>query len=147
MRIECYPRRYSVVKGVDMKSNFKSIISLAAIVSAVSLTNYCTAAVSGKVVVNPTPVMTPAFPNSYVWDGRQYVGLVGNQYYYLGPGNAWVMMDPARMNHFRGWSRANPNWRNRAIRNTRYRTMAPPPIVRPHQLPPPPTIRNGRRIY
>src|ERR1700739_1720518 len=128
MQAKNYPCGYSAVKGVNMKTNFKSVISLAVIAFAVSLTNYCTAAVnvSPKVVVTPArAVPQVAVPGSYVWDGRQYVGMAGNQYYYVGPGNAWVRMDPARMNYFRGWARAHPNWRAHAIRNTRYRTMAP----------------------
>src|SRR5579863_3586152 len=35
-------------------------------------------------VVEVAPVM---IPDSYMWDGYEYVGLVGDQYYYLGPGN------------------------------------------------------------
>ena len=139
-----------------MKLNFKSVISLAAIAFAVSLSNYCTAAVytaPSRVVISPPPAVPQvAVPGSYVWDGRQYVGMVGNQYYYLGPGNAWVIMDPARMNYFRGWARTHPNWRAHATRNTRYRTMGPvrqpvhtypmtPP--KPNQVPPP-HVNPGR---
>ena len=108
-----------------MKSNIKFVISLAAIAFAVSLTNFCTAAVifnpPGVIAAPPPPMAVPA---SYVWDGRNYVGVVGSQYYYLGPGNVWLAMDnPASFNHFRAWERSNPNWRSRATRNTRYRTM------------------------
>ena len=108
-----------------MKSNIKFVISLAAIAFAVSLTNFCTGAVilnPGVIVSAPPPPM--AVPDRYVWDGRNYVGVVGNQYYYLGPGNAWLIMDnPANFNHFRAWERAHPNWRRNAVRNTRYRNM------------------------
>jgi hypothetical protein len=49
------------------------------------------------VVVAPPPVeVAPVMvPDSYAWDGYEYVGLVGDQYYYLGPGNAipsgWIV--------------------------------------------------------
>ncbi|HTV41986.1 MAG TPA: hypothetical protein VMF08_15490 [Candidatus Sulfotelmatobacter sp.] len=136
-----------------MKTNFKSVLSLAAIAFAVSLTNVGTAAVivtPPRVVAPPMVPMAPApgFPATYVWDGNEFVGMIGNQYYYLGPGNNWVIMDPVRMNRFRGWTRAHPGWRDRQIRNTRFRNRGPnrpQPVrmqpVRPNQLPPPPMMR------
>jgi len=70
------------------------------------------------VVVEPAPVM---IPDDYVWDGYEYVGLVGDQYYYLGPGNVWLVCDPIRFERFHGWERLHPDWRVHAIRNDRYR--------------------------
>lgn len=81
------------------------------------------AVIPPPVVVAPTPV---AFPPNYWWDGFQFVGMVGNQVYYLGPGNVWTPMDPVHLGHWQTWQRTNPNWRNRSIPNTRYRTMARP---------------------
>src|SRR5579863_6604857 len=46
------------------------------------------------VVVESGPVMVP---DDYVWDGYEYVGLVGTQYFYLGPGNVWLFADPFRI--------------------------------------------------
>jgi hypothetical protein len=76
------------------------------------------------VVVAPPPVeVAPAMvPDSYVWDGYEYVGLVGDQYYYLGPGNVWLFCEPFRLERFHGWERGHADWRNHAIRNDRYRT-------------------------
>jgi hypothetical protein len=138
-----------------MKAKFRSIIVMAALVALARPW-----AASGAMVV-PAPMMTTRAPSSYVWDGRQYVGVVGNQYFYLGPGNVWIAMDPGRMNHFRGWERAHPNWRTWATPNVRYRTVRPgrpqpmpiranPPGTRPPPVPivpppPPPGTRSGGR--
>ena len=85
------------------------------------------------VVVAPQPVVyaapppavyaAPAMvPDSYAWDGYEYVGFVGDQYYYLGPGNVWLFCEPFRLERFHGWERGHADWRNHAIRNDRYRT-------------------------
>jgi len=71
--------------------------------------------------VEVEPVMVP---EAYTWDGYEEVGLVGDQYYYLGAGNVWLVAGPDRMEHFRGWERGHPDWRNHAIRNDRYRRDA-----------------------
>jgi hypothetical protein len=64
------------------------------------------------------PVMVPA---AYTWDGVEYVGLVGDQYFYLGPGNLWLLAGPDRLERFHGWERGHPDWRNHATRNERFR--------------------------
>src|SRR5580692_7972562 len=66
----------------------------------------------------PGPVMVP---DSYVWDGYEYVGLVGDQYFYLGPGNVWLVCDSFRLDSFHGWERGHSDWRDHAIRNDHYR--------------------------
>ena len=71
------------------------------------------------VYVAPQPMMVP---DSYAWDGYEYVGLVGDQYYYLGPGNVWLFCEPFRLDRFHGWERGHADWRDHAIRNDRYRT-------------------------
>ena len=75
------------------------------------------------VVAPPAPVVdvTVGVPDDYVWDGYEYVGLVGDQYYYLGPGNVWLICDPFRLDRFHGWERGHPDWRGHAIRNDRFR--------------------------
>lgn len=125
MHIENRNRRYPQRKESIMKPNLKSVISLAAIVLAVSLTNFCRAGVvvtSPQIVITP-PAVTVAVPDSYVWDGNEYVGVVGSQYYYLGPGNVWVVMDPPRLHRFQTWERGHPDWRSHATRNVHYRNM------------------------
>jgi hypothetical protein len=71
------------------------------------------------VVVEPGPVLVP---DDYVWDGYEYVGVVGGVYFYLGPGNVWVRCEPWRLERFHGWEREHPDWHAHAIRNERYRT-------------------------
>ena len=61
-------------------------------------------------------------PDSYAWDGYEYVGFVGDQYYYLGPGHVWLFCEPFRLERFHGWERGHADWRSHAIRNDRYRT-------------------------
>jgi hypothetical protein len=71
----------------------------------------------------PTVVVTSAMvPDSYAWDGYEYVGLVGDQYYYLGPGNVWLFCEPFRLERFHGWEGVHPDWRDHAVRNDSYRT-------------------------
>jgi hypothetical protein len=83
------------------------------------------------VVVAPQPVVYAAppavevapmmVPDSYAWDGYEYVGFVGDQSYYLGPGNVWLFCEPFRLERFHGWERGHADWRVHAIRNDRYR--------------------------
>jgi hypothetical protein len=76
------------------------------------------------VVVAPAPVETVTVPDDYVWDGVEYVGVVGGAYFYLGPGNVWLACDPIRVERFHGWERGHPDWHNHAIHNDRYRRDA-----------------------
>jgi len=69
----------------------------------------------------PAPVVVATVPDDYVWDGYEYVGVVGDQYYYLGPGDIWLVCDPIRLERFHGWEGGHPDWRAQAIRNDRYR--------------------------
>lgn len=69
----------------------------------------------------PAPVEVETVPDDYVWDGYEYVGVVGDQYYYLGPGDVWLICDPIRLERFHGWEGGHPDWRAHAIRNDRYR--------------------------
>jgi hypothetical protein len=73
------------------------------------------------VEVEPGPVLVP---DGYVWDGYEYVGLVGDQYYYLGPGNVWLVAEPWRLERFHGWEREHPDWRGHLVRNDRFRRDA-----------------------
>ena len=80
--------------------------------------------------------MTPA---TYVYDGTEYVGMVGSQYYYLAPGNVWLPVDTTRLHRFQSWQMGHPDWRNHATRNVRYRNMGhmnPQPMS--HRVPVPP---------
>jgi hypothetical protein len=78
--------------------------------------------VPAPAVVVPAPAVTvEAVPDNYVWDGSEYVGVVGSQYYYLGPNNVWLTLDGPRVARFHTWETAHADWRLHAIRNERYR--------------------------
>lgn len=74
----------------------------------------------------PSPVVTVevGVPDYYVWDGYEYVGVVGGQYYYLGPDNVWVVCDPVRLARWHQWEKVHDDWRAHATVNVRYRTDA-----------------------
>lgn len=73
------------------------------------------------VVVAPPPAVVVVVPDDYYWDGYEYVGIVGGQYYYLGPRNVWLVCEPFRIERFHGWERGHPDWRAHAVHNDRYR--------------------------
>ena len=71
----------------------------------------------------PPVVVAPVMiPDSYVWDGYEYVGVVGGQYYYLGPDNFWLVCEPFRLERFHAWEGGHPDWRSHAVRNDRFRS-------------------------
>ncbi|HEX9045558.1 MAG TPA: hypothetical protein VF988_00910 [Verrucomicrobiae bacterium] len=89
------------------------------------------------VVQTPPPAPAPeqpGVPDAYVWDGHEYVGLVGDIYYYLGPDNVWVPADKEVLKHFRHWEKHHKDWREHAVRNQLYHRAAPR-----HEYPPQPT--------
>ena len=61
-------------------------------------------------------------PETYFWDGFEYVGIVGSQCLYLGVGNVWMICDPFRAERFYGWQRNHPDWKYHGVHNDRYRT-------------------------
>lgn len=84
------------------------------------------ALMSGCVVEGPPPgpAVVSFVPDYYVWDGYEYVGVVGDQDYYLGPGNVWIVCDPVRVRRFNVWVGAHPDWHAHATVNVRYRMDA-----------------------
>ena len=127
-----------------MKINYMRLASLSLVAGGVVMLSGCIVEPRGRVVArpyyapppppvvyNPPPpyapavVVEPAYvPESYVWDGYEYVGFVNGGYFYLGPGNIWLACEPFRLERFHGWERLHPNWRAIAIRNDRYRADA-----------------------
>lgn len=65
-------------------------------------------------------------PDSYVWDGSEYVGVIGDQYYYLGPNQVWLPMAPSSPGYlrFHDWEKAHHDWLKHATRNEKYRMDA-----------------------
>jgi hypothetical protein len=72
----------------------------------------------------PAPVIVSTVPDTYVWDGVEYVGVVGGAYFYLGVGNVWLPFDSVRVARFHDWERVHGDWRDHAIRNDRFRNDA-----------------------
>jgi hypothetical protein len=71
----------------------------------------------------PAPAVTVevGVPDTYVWDGVEYVGVVGGAYFYLGPGNVWLALDADRLARWHDWEKIHADWRDHAIRNELYR--------------------------
>jgi hypothetical protein len=103
----------------------KNVFALGMVTLALALGSGCVIEPDGRVgvgvVVAPPPVEVAIVPDDYYWDGYEYVGIVGDQYYYLGPGNVWLVCDPIRLGHFHAWIGVHPDWRGHAMRNDRYR--------------------------
>jgi hypothetical protein len=132
----------------------KLMLSIVAMGFAFALAPHCLA--GGPVIVVTPPVVTVSVPapppplavtvqvvapDSYYWDGYENVGVVGDQYYYLGPGNVWMVMDADRLHRFHDWEGKNPDWHSHAIHNEKYRTMdhahdRPQPVPDHHDNPP-----------
>jgi len=73
------------------------------------------------VAVDVAPAPGVFVPETYVWDGFEFVGVVGADYVYLGPGGVWLRCEPWRLGRFHGWERGHADWRGHAIRNEHYR--------------------------
>ena len=97
--------------------NHSSIVSL--VVVAAALGGGCTLSFAPAPVYVPPPQaeVTVGMPDSYVWDGVEFVGLMGPDYMYLGPGGVWLVCDPVRLGRFHGWEGGHPDWRRTAVRN------------------------------
>ncbi len=63
-------------------------------------------------VVEVDPVGVSLVPETYVWDGFEFVGVVNGGYVYLGPGGVWINCEPWRLNRFHGWERGHGDWRS-----------------------------------
>jgi hypothetical protein len=102
----------------NMKMKNSRIVSLFAVTAAVA--TGCTLSFAPPTVYVPPPeaVVTVGVPDSYVWDGVEFVGVVGGQYMYLGPGGAWLVCEPFRLERFHGWERGHPDWHRTAIHNS-----------------------------
>jgi hypothetical protein len=122
-----------------MKANILSTCILLTAVGGVVLVSGCVVEPNGQlafaapvyvapqpVYVAPQPVVVEAdvVPDTYVWDGVEFVGFVGDQYFYLGPGNIWLACDRDRLERFHGWERYHADWQEHANRNDRYRNDA-----------------------
>lgn len=121
-----------------MKTKYLSLSLFSLAAGGLVLVSGCAVTPDGRVYFQPVVVAAPppvvvapapapvvvGVPDDYVWDGYEYVGLVGDQYYYLGPGGVWLVAEPWRVNRFHVWVGGHPDWRGHAIRNDRYRRDA-----------------------
>lgn len=129
-----------------MKAQLKYMVPVAT-VAAVGLASMLTCVAGPTVVITPPtvvvtapappvvvapPVAVEVVPDSYAWDGDEYVGVVGDQYYYLGPGNVWMVMDAPRLGRFHTWEHAHADWRDHAVHNVKYRNHAPAHVQPAH---------------
>lgn len=107
----------------SLKMNIKRVRVVLPSILALGLLAGCTISVEPRgAVVAPAPVVeVQLVPESYVWDGTEYVGFVGGHYMYLGPGEVWLVCEPFRLERFHGWERGHPDWRRTAIRNEHFR--------------------------
>lgn len=71
----------------------------------------------------PPAVVVTVVPDYYIWDGDEYVGVVGDQYYYLGPGDVWVVCDPVRFHRFQVYVHDHPDWHSHMTHNEKYRNQ------------------------
>ena len=101
-----------------MKMKNSRFVSLFVVTAAVA--TGCTVSFTPATVYVPPPpqaVVTVGVPDAYVWDGVEFVGVVGGEYMYLGPGGAWLVCEPYRLERFHGWERGHPDWHRTAVRN------------------------------
>ncbi|HEY1719406.1 MAG TPA: hypothetical protein VGH42_14095 [Verrucomicrobiae bacterium] len=112
-----------------MNATKKIAITMAGLSSLATMTLIAGPIVTVQVPVPAVTVQVPApavtveaaVPDSYVWDGTEFVGVVGSQYYYLGAGNAWLPFDSVRTSRFHDWEKVHADWRTHATRNELYR--------------------------
>ena len=116
-----------------MKTKCSRACILSTVAGGLVLVSGCVVEPDGWVAFQPVVVVAPPLvvvapmepvmvPDDYAWDGVEYVGFVGDQYFYLGPGNVWLVCEPFRLERFHGWERGHADWRAHAIRNDRFRS-------------------------
>jgi hypothetical protein len=113
----------NVTKKITVAIGLSSLAALPLMSGPVVTVQVPVPAVRVQVSV-PALVVTVAVPDTYVWDGYEYVGVVGTQYYYLGPGDVWLTLDAPRLVRFHDWERGHSDWRTHAVHNERYRHEA-----------------------
>jgi len=117
------------MKKINRKAKCVRAGILVMVAGGLALVSGCVVQPNGQVgFLVPAVVVAPAVevgpvmvPEAYTWDGVEYVGLVGDQYFYLGSGNVWLAAGPDRLERFHGWERGHGDWRSHATRNDRYR--------------------------
>ena len=76
-------------------------------------------------IVQSGPIPVHA-PESYVWDGSEYVGLYGDQHVYWNSGT-WDVCGAVMLERIHGWETDHPAWRSEAV--SYYRGRDPVPVI------------------
>lgn len=100
------------------KNKLALLLCLSSLAASALLTGCVVAPPYGEVSVGAV------VPDYYCWDGYEYVGWVGDRYYYLGPGQVWMTCDPVRVRRFEAWASVHPQWRAQATVNVRFHADA-----------------------
>lgn len=124
-----------IERRISMKINYKQLLWLttAGVVWAMTLSSpagpniYITPPAPPTVIITapapPPPAVVVVFPDYYIWDGDEYVGIVSDQYYYLGPDHVWIVMDPVRLHRFQIYVHDHPDWHGHMTHNVKYRSQ------------------------
>ena len=108
-----------------MNTKLATILGITSLATCTLMSGPVVVVQTPSIVVAPAPapvvVVDTGVPDSYVWDGNEYVGVIGDQYYYLGPNQVWLKLDASRQARFHDWERAHADWRTHAISNEKYR--------------------------
>jgi hypothetical protein len=126
------------MKTQAKKTKFGNACLLVTIAAGLAMVSGCVVEVAPGGEAPPPTVVVAApeavvVPDYYTWDGYEYVGVVGTQYYYLGSGQVWVVCDPVRVERFHSWEGGHPDWRDHATLNVNYRRDAHGEVHPMHQ--------------
>lgn len=97
---------------------------LMGVTSVAAVSVFADPATPAATVAAPAPaagLMVGAVPDKYAWDGSEYVGCIGSQYYYLNQRKYWVPMDRQHQTHFQSWQKSHADWQGHAVLNVNYR--------------------------
>ncbi len=92
-----------------MKTTLKLVPALVISgLAALAITSGCT----DKEPPPPPPnvAVVGFLPDYCFWDGYEYIGWVGTDYYYWSPRHVWVISDPVRVQRANVWMKAHPEW-------------------------------------
>lgn len=143
-----------------MKTKYLRVCTLSMAAGGLVLVSGCVVEPNGRLAFQPIVVAAPQpvyvapqpvevapvmVPEAYTWDGVEFVGVVGDQYFYLGPGNVWLVCEPFRLERFHGWERDHHDWRDHAIRNDNYRKDAHGHVQPRHGEPAKPAPRKNEK--
>jgi hypothetical protein len=109
------------IKIIAIAIGASSLVALPVMSGPVVTVQVPAPVVTVQVPAPPAVTVDIGVPDTYVWDGVEYVGVVGGQYYYLGPGDIWLPFDAVRVARFHDWERVHADWRDHAIHNDLYR--------------------------